>query len=122
MGKNRIRLGAGVALAGAVLASLGVAGSGRSEPSVALSQNKGTHLDISVVATNRGPLPACSGYPNCTPDNAVWHFIYVKNKNPLTNLAGGTNRATLPNSFVVSSVEWTIFADGVELTNDTHTP
>jgi hypothetical protein len=66
-----------------------------------------------VVPTNLGPLPPCSG-SDCTPANTVWHFIYVINANRLTNLNGGTNRATVPNSFVVSSVDEQVFVDGVE--------
>jgi len=49
--------------------------------------------------------------------------IYVENKNDLEN-QGGT-RATLPNAFVVSSVDETIFVDGVDmfdLTNITPPP
>lgn len=74
----------------------------------------GGGLTAYVVATNTGPLSACSG-SDCTPANNVWHFVHVVNTNQLTNLEGGTNRATVPNSFVVSSVEQKIFIDGVEV-------
>jgi len=51
-------------------------------------------LSVDVVATNRGPLPACSG-PDCTPTSFVGHFVYVDNKNQLTNL-GGRTRENVP--------------------------
>jgi hypothetical protein len=79
-------------------------------------------LSVEVVATNPGPLTACDG-SNCTAANFVEHLIYVKNKNDLVN-RGGT-RATLPNAFVVSSVDEVIFVDGVDtfdLTNITPPP
>jgi len=73
-----------------------------------------TRLEVSVVATNRGPVPACSDDgSDCTDANIVSHFIYVENANRLTNRITGTTRATLPNTFVVSSVDATIFIDGV---------
>jgi hypothetical protein len=75
-----------------------------------------------VVPTNRGPLPACSG-SGCTSANFVWEFIHVVNANPPTNNPfGGTTRATLPNSFVVSSIDETILVDGVEIGRGTLTP
>jgi len=67
-----------------------------------------------VVPTTRGPLPACSqDGSDCTDVNTVRHFIYVVNANGLMNVGG--NRATIPNAFVASSVEWAIFVDGVEV-------
>jgi hypothetical protein len=77
-------------------------------------------LEANVVATNPGPLTACSD--TCTPGNFVAHLIYVKNKNELTNTPV-TTRATLPNAFVVSSVDEKIFVDGVQtFTVETQTP
>jgi hypothetical protein len=76
-----------------------------------------------VVSTTRGPLPACSqDGSDCTDVNAVRHFIYVVNANRLTNLGG--NRANMPNAFVVSSVDWAIFVEGVHVPafDDTFTP
>ena len=70
-------------------------------------------LSAYVVPTNSGPLPPCSG-SDCTPANTVWHFIHVINANRLTNLENGTNRATVPNAFAVSSVDEQVFVDGVE--------
>jgi hypothetical protein len=67
-----------------------------------------------VVPTTRGPLPACSpDGSDCTNTNAVRNYIYIVNANRLMNL-GGT-RATMPNAFVVSSVDSAIFANGVHL-------
>jgi hypothetical protein len=77
-------------------------------------------LSVDVVATNRGPLPACSG-PDCTPTNAVGHFVYIDNKNQLTNL-GGRTRENVPNAFVINSVESTISVDGVDTFHSTMTP
>jgi hypothetical protein len=76
-----------------------------------------------VVPTNRGPLPACDqDGSNCTAANGVWHFIYVANANRLTNLNGGTNRATVPNAFVVSSIDSAIFVNGVDTFDSSYTP
>jgi hypothetical protein len=101
---------AGVATVVALLAAATLAFATSSESS---SQNN--RLFAYVVATNRGPLPAClQDGSNCTPTNTVWHFIHVVNGNQLTNLNGGTSRATMPNSFVVTSVDVTIFVNGVE--------
>jgi hypothetical protein len=68
-------------------------------------------LSAYVVATNRGPLPACHG-PDCAQANFVQHFIYITNKDDLTNEPG--RRDTLPNAFVVSSVDESVFVDGVQ--------
>jgi hypothetical protein len=77
------------------------------------TQNQ-THLVAYVVASNRGPLPRCSDdLSDCTSANFVGEYIHVINANPLTN--GFGNRATLPNSFVVNSVEETFFVDGVDV-------
>ena len=86
------------------------------------SGDDGKGLSAYIVATNRGPLPACDS--NCTSTNIVWHFIHVVNTNRLTNENLGTNRATLLNSFVVSSVDWKVFVNGVYVPefNGTVTP
>jgi len=63
-----------------------------------------------VVPTANGPLPACSeALSSCS----VSDFIYVANLNRLTQLTGFTTRATMPNTFVVSSVDETIDVNGV---------
>jgi hypothetical protein len=78
-------------------------------------------LSAYVVATNRGPLPRCSDDgSDCTPANFVWEFIHVVNANPLEN-QGGT-RATVPNAFVVTSVDEAAFVDGVDVGSGTLTP
>jgi hypothetical protein len=89
---------------------------------VPASAESSTHdrLSVNVVATNRGPLPACDGN-NCTLANLIQHFIYIKNKNELTNEPG--RRDTLPNAFVVSSVDESVFVDGVQFgSTDTLVP
>jgi hypothetical protein len=53
--------------------------------------------------------------------NSVLHFVHVVNANPLTNL-GGRTRDILPNAFVVSSVDETVFVDGVDTFHFTMTP
>lgn len=76
-------------------------------------------LSMDVMATNRGPLPACSG-SDCTA-STVWDFLYVDNKNQLTDL-GGRTRENVPNAFVVSGVDETISVDGVDTFQFTMTP
>jgi hypothetical protein len=71
------------------------------------------------VPTNRGPLPACSG-SDCGPANTVVDFVYVANANRL--IAGGRTRENVPNAFLVSSVDESIFVDGVDTFDFTITP
>jgi hypothetical protein len=80
----------------------------------ALEGTTKSRLHVSVVATNSGPLSPCSG-SDCTSANQVSDFIYVVNANRLTNSDAGTNRATVPNAFVVSSIDSQIFVNGVEV-------
>ncbi len=77
------------------------------------STQNSNRLSAYVVATNRGPLPACHG-DDCTAANFVRHLIYVTNKNDLTTQVEGGTRDTMPNAFVVSSVDESIFVDGVQ--------
>ncbi|HET8820064.1 MAG TPA: hypothetical protein VFM57_00830 [Thermoleophilaceae bacterium] len=72
----------------------------------------GTRLDAKVVATNPGPLPACSD--DCGPANTVHYFIYIENGNDLTNDGGATSRGLVTNAFVVDSISYAIFVDGVQ--------
>lgn len=65
-----------------------------------------------VVPTSAGPLPPCSG--DCTSANNVFDFIRVLNTNRLTNLEVGTNRATVPNAYVIGSIDERVFVDGAE--------
>lgn len=75
----------------------------------------GNGLLAFVRADSSAPLTACSSPETCTPANTVWHFVYVANANRLMEVpAGPRTRGTLPNSFVVNSVEVRTFVDGVE--------
>lgn len=94
---------AGALLAAAVAAMLLVLPAG--------AKTAGNRLDARVVATNPGPLPACSS--DCTNANVVREWIYVENGNTLTNL-GGTPRANVPNAYVVDSIDEAVFIDGVQ--------
>lgn len=94
------------------LVAASIAGGAATRPARTGSSMHG--LSAYVVATNVGPLPPCSG-PDCSEANTVWYFIHVVNGNRLTNMERGTNRATVPNSFVVSSVDWRIFVNGAEV-------
>jgi hypothetical protein len=79
----------------------------------ALATGPGNRLDAKVVATNPGPLPACSD--NCTNANLTRLFIYVENGNVLVNAnASGPHRANLLNAFAVSSIDQAIIIDGVQ--------
>ena len=77
-------------------------------------------LSAYVVATNPGPLSACSGDgSDCGPANKVWDYIHVVNRNPLVNQGG--SRATVPNAFVIGSIDQSISVNGVQQPNlDTH--
>jgi hypothetical protein len=95
----------------AAIASAGSAASKSSaNPSSSTTPNG---LYSSVVATTRGPLHV---------GDIVRHFIYVANSNRLTGYTGGSTRATLPNAFVVSTIDVTIFVDGVQDFASTETP
>jgi len=73
-------------------------------------------LSAYVVATNRGPLAACSGGSDCGPANTVWDYIHVVNRNPLLNERGGS-RATVPNAFVINSIDTSASVNGVHQPN-----
>src|SRR5262245_56985972 len=68
-------------------------------------------LHAYVVASNPGPLPACSG-SDCTVANVVQDLIHIVNGSSLVNWNGFTTRATVPNSFAVSSVDESVFVNG----------
>lgn len=73
----------------------------------------GSGLFPFIRATNAGPLRACP--PECGAASRVDHFIYVANLNrPSFEPGRMLNRTTLPDSFVVQSVEQRVFIDGVE--------
>ncbi|HEX2292989.1 MAG TPA: hypothetical protein VHH55_06730 [Gaiellaceae bacterium] len=69
-----------------------------------------------VRVTKTGPLPSCAqDGSTCTAANTFHWFVYVLNANRVGEATGrGLNRATLPNSFVVESVSYRVFVDGVE--------
>ena len=76
-----------------------------------------------VVATNRGPVPACGA--TCTPLNGVAEFIYVVNGNSATALTGmraGPSRTDVPNAYVVSSIDTHTFVNGVDTYDFVNTP
>ena len=76
-----------------------------------------------VVASNRGPLSACPGGASDCSASTVWWYVHVSNANKAPNQnVLGTNRATLPNSFVISSIDETILTNGVEVGQGTLTP
>lgn len=105
-------VGSLIGIVAAVTPALGATASGSSDDN---------QLNAHVVLTRHGPIPACfQDGSNCTNANLVWEYIYVANDNPQTN-QGGT-RATLPNSFVVSSVDETILVNGVVFSQGTLTP
>jgi hypothetical protein len=99
----------------AVVAAVGVslpAASKSSAPNPSSSTTP-NGLHASVAATTRGPLHV---------GDIVRHFIYVANGNRLMDATGGSTRATLPNAFVVSTIDVTIFVDGVQDSAFTETP
>ena len=102
-----------VLVAAAAIAAAVFIASGRGTQAARAGSPK-TGLSAYVVATNKGPLPACSSDgSNCGPTNTVWDYIHVINANPLTNERGGS-RATVPNSFVISSVDQQTSVNGVD--------
>jgi hypothetical protein len=68
-----------------------------------------------VIPTTRGPLPACSpDGSNCGLANHVLNFVYVANGNRFDDMPGfGGTRDRLRNAFVVNSVDYAIFVNGV---------
>lgn len=81
------------------------------------SAGTGSTLKMSVVATNKGPLTACSSAADCGPQSVVRYYLYVENKNPPPPFERGTTPATttrpaLPGSFVVTSVDIAFSVDG----------
>ena len=110
------------AIAAAAVTAVGVRG-GAATPSARADSFRNGLLAY-VVPTNAGPLPACTGNGDCTATNTVWDFIHIVNANQLTNLLHEPERASLPNSFAVSSIDEQIFVNGVHQTqfDTTFTP
>jgi hypothetical protein len=69
-------------------------------------------LSAYVVATNPGPLPSCSG-GDCTSANLVMDYVHVVNRNRPVNEVG--SRLTVPNAFVVASIDESVFVNGVHI-------
>jgi hypothetical protein len=110
--------------AGAVTAVVVGGGATTSSAQAALPQNG---LLAEVVPTQRAPLPACSpDESDCTAVNRVDYFIYIANLNALTklpfNFGPPITRATLPNAYVVSSVDQKIYVNGSVFSQATITP
>jgi len=72
----------------------------------------GNGLYAFAQLSNRGPLPVCT--TDCATKSTTWAFIHVVNANQLSTDTGAFSRATLKNSYVVSSVDMRAFVDGVQ--------
>ena len=103
----------------AVVAAVLVA-SGRGTQSAQAGSSAGG-LSAYVVATNPGPVAACSeDGSDCTAANGVWQYIHVVNRNRPTNQGG--NRMTVPNAFVIDSIDESISVGGQEYSDVHWTP
>ncbi len=78
----------------------------------AFEGTSGSGLSAYLVATNSGPLPPCSG-SDCTSANLVMDYVHVVNRNPPVNQNG--SRLTVPNAFVIDSIDESIFVNGVHI-------
>jgi hypothetical protein len=82
-------------------------------PAAAGGKDDEEDLRAVVVATTAGPLPACAqDQSDCTPANAVVHFVHVENE--LKPTRGGASRVVVPNAFVVNGIDEHVFVDGVD--------
>lgn len=107
--RRKRRIAAALGLVVTVAAALALA-------APALNGTARDGLSAYVVATTRGPLPACLDNTgvNCGPENTVWWYIHVVNANdPKAPVAGGSNRTLLPGAFVVTDVVQDVTIDGV---------
>jgi len=114
--KRRLLTATGVVAALALIVTASLLGGAGSVTQQAKAASPTSKLFAYVVPTTRGPLSSCSG-PDCTTANIVSDFIYVENDNQLSNFIGFSTRATVPNAFVVSSVDEHIFVNGAEVTD-----
>jgi hypothetical protein len=72
----------------------------------------GPGVSAYVGLSNPGPLHACSALP-CPLDTVTQFFIYTTNSNrPVNWLAREVTRSTIPNAYVVSSIDVTVSVDG----------
>jgi hypothetical protein len=115
--KRLLSIAAGLVTAAAAVTAVLV--SGGVAMSSAKAASPGDGLSAYVVSTNRGPLPPCSG-PDCTAANFTWQYVHILNSNPLLNQGG--SRATVPNAFVLDSVDETVLVDGAVFSQGTFTP
>src|SRR5437764_5595189 len=76
-------------------------------------------IQADVVATNQGPLPACTG--SIGESCIVRHNIYVRNTNRLV-AAPGFSRANVRDAFVISRIDVTVFVNGVDTYDYFYTP
>ena len=88
--------------------------------------NSGTPngLTAYVTVTNRGPIPKCPDLTGatCPQLNQTQAFIHVINSNKIEQVQGTfKSRATLVNSFVVSSVKSATFVNGQPYTTYDYT-
>jgi hypothetical protein len=102
---RRRPFGGMVALVGIVLALVLAVGA------TASGTTTGNHLFAYVVPATTGPLHV---------GDMVDNYVYVANVNRPANTFG--SRMTLPNAFVVTSIDEKVFVDGVEYGNHTYTP
>jgi hypothetical protein len=115
--KRLLSIAAALVIAAAAVTAVVV--SGVVATSSAKAASPGDGLSAYVVLTNRGQLPPCSG-PDCTAANFTWQYVHILNSNPLLNQGG--SRATVPNAFVLDSVDLTILVDGTVFSQGTLTP
>jgi hypothetical protein len=106
------------------LAAAIVVGAALAFAPTAMEGGMGGQLKASVALTNRGPMPLCA--TDCNGANASWIFVYIENKNHLTNAVTHPSqfrtRGTLQNAYVVSSVDQAIFVDGAHYRDTTFRP
>lgn len=110
MFRKRFILGLAAVLAAGALTAV-LIGSGTATPS-ARAVSLTNRLSAYVATTNAAPLPPCSG-SDCTSANLVLDYIHVVNRNPLVNQLG--SRLTVPNAFVIDSIDESISVDGVHI-------
>jgi hypothetical protein len=89
------------------LARVSAAGAGATSPASKAG------LQLTVRVTNPGPLSPCT--TTCTLAATEQLLLFVHDANPLANFGGPTgspNRDTVPNTYVVSSVDETVTVNG----------
>lgn len=92
----------------------------RVDDPASLKQCASRGLSAKVVPTNQGPLPVCSDDTSCGPANTVWDYVHVSNGNLPLNQGG--SRTTIPDAFVISSIDLHVFVNGADYSDATYTP